>query len=153
MKKTALCLAAAGFLMTASGAACEGIAGEEFRGRMQEKVFEAVIEDLDLSAEQQARIRRQRRRQRALKKELREKGRALRKELRAELEKETTDHAKVNSLSGRIKELMSRGTDARIEGILETKEILSVDQFKKLNVRMEEMRRERKERRRKKFPE
>ncbi|MDD5347097.1 MAG: Spy/CpxP family protein refolding chaperone [Candidatus Omnitrophica bacterium] len=109
------------------------------RGRMQrgpDEHFDAVFKELNLTPEQQQKLFGQRSFQEKQRAVLREKMSVLRKEMTAELNKEKTDRKRLKVLVDRMKVLMGERIQHRVESILALKDILTPEQFKKLNEKM-----------------
>jgi len=123
------------------GDAQEGAAGYK-QGRMKNH-----IKDLELTPEQQEQLKAQRIEQMKKGKELRNKLRAKRKALREELEKEDVDKSKIYGLVAEIKTILGNQVEQRVEGILSTKEILTPEQFEKLQQKRTEAKANRKSQR------
>ena len=112
-------------------------------GKMEEKLFEDTIAELHLSTGQQDEIRKQRTRQGNAAQKLRQKLRVAMEEMRKELEKEQTDMRKLKSLVGEVKKYQGELLEVRVDGILETKKVLTPEQFSLLMEKTEKLRRER----------
>lgn len=98
-----------------------------------EQKFDAVIKELNLTAEQQEAITKQRSEDKAAFAQMRQKNRELREAVRKELDSENTDMAKLSQLVAQTKELAGQRIDAQINGILAMKKLLTPEQFKTLN--------------------
>ena len=103
----------------------------------KEKMFEGLVEELGITPEQEAQIKKQRSDHKATSKELRKQLRAKHKELRGELEKDTADEGKINTLVAEIKTLMGTKLEQRVKSILFMKETLTQEQFTKLREKKE----------------
>jgi len=101
------------------------------RGANREK-FEKIIQELDLSPEQQELINKQRAGHREKRRQTFQTLRTKRLELKQELEKQDVDKKKIDSLVSEIKPLLGKLLDLRVESILAMKEILTPEQFEKL---------------------
>ena len=93
--------------------------------------IDKLVEELDLTLEQQEQLKSFKSEQEAAKKALREENRSKRAELREELEKADTDRAKVDSIVAEIKDLMGQKLDGMIKGVLLMKETLTPEQYEK----------------------
>ncbi len=102
--------------------------GNGREGRHQEK-FQRMVQELNLSEEQQVRMKEQRQQHREQQQALRQQVKQKREELRQELEKPEIDPAHIQQISIELKELMGQKIDQQIQGILTTKEILTPEQF------------------------
>ena len=102
-------------------------------GKNWEARFSEIIKELDLTQEQQQAITKQRTQEKAQSQELRQKIKSVRDEITAELNKESTDTAKVNSLIAQLKNLTGNRIEQQIQGIMFLKKILTPAQFKALN--------------------
>lgn len=109
----------------------------EFGGRGErrfnrERVFDNIVQELNLTPEQQELIQKQREEHRNKKRLALQKLKTKRLELRQELEKQEIDKKKIDSLVAEIKPLLGKLLDLRVKSILAMKEILTPEQFKKL---------------------
>ncbi len=102
------------------------------RGVNRERVFESVVQELKLTPEQQDLIKKQRAKQKEKRRQTFQTLRTKRLELRQELEKQDIDKKKIDSLVAEIKPLMGELLDLKVESILAMKEILTPEQFEKL---------------------
>ena len=103
----------------------------------REKMFEGLVEELGITPEQQAEIKKERSDHKATGKELRKQLRAKHQELKTELEKNTTDAGKINTLVAEIKTLMGTKLEQRVKSVLFMKETLTPEQFTKLREKKE----------------
>lgn len=128
------------FLLTGAGLFAEamgedgpgfgpGSRGDE--GKMEGR-FEEMNKELGLTKEQAEKLRAHRRSQRetnqALWKQMQEKREAL----RVELEQPKVNTGKAKSINEELKALHNKMADQRLAGVLEVREILTAEQFKKL---------------------
>lgn len=151
MKKAVTVAAVMGLILSAVPAyAYEGCYMGEKGGKQYNKgeKFDKLSEELGLSAEQKELLKKDREATFAKMKELREKIQAARKELKAELDKETLDTARVNGLVAQLKDLMGQQIQARVDKVMSMKNILTPEQFKKMQQLIEEKKHEFKGRRR-----
>lgn len=100
--------------------------------RHKEEKMANCVKELELTAEQQGQIKKQRNEQREKNKELRDKLRVKRTQLREELEKQDIDKSKIYGLVAEIKTLLGNQLEQRVESVLSMKEMLTPEQFKKL---------------------
>lgn len=107
--------------------------------KSREEIIDTIVKDLHLNAQQEQLIAAQREQEKKGSLELREKMKTLRVELSQELEKKNTDKTKVYSLIAEMKELIGKRIEKKVEGILSLKEILTPEQFKLLNSKIEEV--------------
>lgn len=110
--------------------------GKKGMGFHKGERFEEMVKELGLTEEQQKKIEEH-------KKTMMEKAKALREEIQqkkeaigAELQKEQLDMEKINVLQAEIKALIAQREDGRLKGILEMREILTLEQFQKLHEKM-----------------
>ncbi len=96
-----------------------------FKSRMKE--------ELGLTDEQQQKLQAHRQNHRGQRKQVFQQMMSLRDELKAELEKINIDTAKAHALNDQIKKLTNQMADHRLEGILQLRKILTVEQFKKFS--------------------
>jgi len=108
----------------------------------KEKMFEGLVEELGITPEQQAEIKKERSDHKAASKELRKQLRTKHQELRGELEKDTTDKGKINTLVAEIKTLTGTKLEQRVKSVLFMKETLTPEQFAKLREKKEKHKRE-----------
>jgi Spy/CpxP family protein refolding chaperone len=106
-----------------------GKAGWQHKGKISKK----DMGELNLTPEQQKKIKEQRKEQGSAMKSLRESLKAKHEELRAEIDKEKSDKAKIEGITADLKKLEDQRIDQEIKGILQTKETLTPEQFKKLS--------------------
>ncbi len=103
-------------------------------GNRHEKLFE----ELNLSEEQKKKLdenkNKYRDQHKALMDQLKEK-RAL---LQKELQNESLDKPKILQIQNDLKTLENQMSDQRLQGVLDVREILTADQYKKFQSRMEE---------------
>lgn len=102
-------------------------------GEFWGKGFYKGLKKLNLTAEQRSKLNTQRAAQRDAMKAIRQSIASKRRELRAEIDKETTDRARIDSIAAELKNLECRRIDQRIKGILQMKELLTPEQFKQLH--------------------
>jgi Spy/CpxP family protein refolding chaperone len=107
-------------------------------GKGWDEQFNEVIKELNLTPKQQQAITQQRTQEKAQSQELRQKIKAVRDQITQELNKQTTDTARVNSLVAQLKELTGQRIDHQIKGIIALKKILTPEQFKMLNEKTEQ---------------
>ena len=94
--------------------------------------------DLNLTHEQQEKMKQHREANQEKKKQLRELMQAKRAELKAEIGKPALDSAKVYALASEIKSLFGQMLDLRIEGLLFMKQTLTPEQFEKFQKKINE---------------
>jgi len=104
----------------------------------KEKMFDSLVEELGITPEQEAQIKKQRSDHKATGKELRKQLRTKHQELKTELEKGTTNEGKINALVAEVKTLMGTKLEQRVKSILFMKEILTPEQFAKLQEKKRE---------------
>lgn len=109
-------------------------------GKRHGKGFKRMAEELNLTPEQREKFKALRKDQGAAMKKLRESIRAKREELRVEMDNEKTDKAKIDGITADLKKLEGERVDQEVKGILQMKETLTPEQFKKLGAMHEEMR-------------
>jgi len=106
--------------------------GKRQKGQGGEKMFQNLIQQLNLTAEQQKQLEASKKEHRASTKEIRNALTLKKMELRLELEKEKIDRKKIDGIASEIKRLLGRQIDLKVEGILTMKQILTPEQFEKL---------------------
>ena len=150
---TTLCLFSDAYARHPGGEGEGPEGGREKRGEYMQKKMDEIYDRLDLTPEQEEKIRAQRREEREKSRELMEKYRAKRGELRTELEKETIDKARVDLLIKEVTTVKQEILRQRVDRIMATREILTSEQFRKLQEmkkeKMEKMRSKMKERHKK----
>ncbi|NQT32736.1 MAG: Spy/CpxP family protein refolding chaperone [Candidatus Omnitrophica bacterium] len=124
----------------------EGAPGEKGEACERAGKINNLVEKLDLTPEQQELMKKHRQDTKTNVKELKEEMKANRKALHEEMKKYDADTSSINATVARIKELRGKLLDYKVAGFLQTKEILTQEQFEK----MQQMRAERKERKGKK---
>jgi len=103
--------------------------------------FEKLTEELGLSKEQSERLKAEREVFKNKNRELKENLKAKRKELKAELEKPEIDRPTVDRIIKEMSEINEMKLRDRVDKIIATKNILTPEQFGKLQEKMEEKRR------------
>lgn len=91
--------------------------------------------DLGLTPQQTAELKARREANAGKAKEVREALKAKRAELKAEIEKPTVDRARITTLTTDIKNLTGQMIDQRVNSILAMKEILTPEQFAKMQAK------------------
>jgi len=141
MKKMVAAAAVIGLILSAVPAyAYEGHGPEGTGEERYEKggKFDKISEELGLSDEQKAALKKDREATFAKMKELRDKVQSARKELKAELDKETLDTARVNALVAQLKDLMGQQIQSRVDKVMSLRKILTPEQYKKMQGLIEE---------------
>ncbi|MBI4396110.1 MAG: Spy/CpxP family protein refolding chaperone [Elusimicrobia bacterium] len=92
---------------------------------------EEVHQQLNLTPEQEKKLEEHRRTHREQAKALHEEQKQKREALRQELEKPELDMAKVKALHDEMKGVHDKLADHRLDGILEVRQVLTPEQFKK----------------------
>ncbi|MEI6633026.1 MAG: Spy/CpxP family protein refolding chaperone [Chlamydiota bacterium] len=110
--------------------------GDEGGGR-KGKGLGKHLKELDLTPEQQQKMKAQRKEQGIAMKSIRDALKAKHEELRAEIDKEKSDKAKIESITAELKKLEAQRIDQDVKGILQMKESLTPEQFKKLSAMRE----------------
>ncbi|MFH1379136.1 MAG: Spy/CpxP family protein refolding chaperone [bacterium] len=100
--------------------------------RKKDGMREKFIKKLDLSPEQQEQMKKQREAHRAQRKEINRKMKDLQDQLKTELNKEQVNSARVDGIASEMKGLQSSLVDQRIEAVLSMKNILTPEQYKKM---------------------
>lgn len=107
-------------------------------GRRKGKGLGKDLRRLDLTPEQEAKLMEQRKEQKDIMKLIHRSLKAVHEELRAEIDRETSDPAKIEELTAEMKRLEAQRIDREIKGILQMKVVLRPEQFKKLGAIREE---------------
>jgi Spy/CpxP family protein refolding chaperone len=95
--------------------------------------FENIARELNLTESQKQQMAQQRTKEKEQGRVLREEMKAVRDELTKELDKDKPDRVRISSIISQMKELIGRRIEQRVEGILSMKQVLTPEQFKKLN--------------------
>ena len=148
LKKIMVLAVAANFVLSAcpvfsqEAAECEGNGPwgrrhekGEYRERMKER-REKFAEELSLTDEQKEEMKELRKANKEKKKELRGSLKEKQKELRNELNVYDSDTRKVRSLVSEVKGLQGELIDLRVQSIMDTKGILTEEQFGKFTAKM-----------------
>jgi len=120
--------------------------GEENEGERGRRM-KNFVEELDITPEQQAKLKEQRDEHRERIKELLQALRDKRKGLAEELEKTTTDKDKIDELVSEIKGLHGQLIDERVKNILQMKTILTHEQFSEFKEKIDSFKEKRRGRR------
>jgi len=113
-------------------------APEGGRGNGKGDKFQKLAEELNLTPEQKEKLKAQRAEFKEKNKALREKMQAKNKELKNELKNPTVDRAAVNATIEDIKSLTGEKLNSRVDKILSMKDVLTPEQFTKLQEKMQE---------------
>lgn len=106
--------------------------GPEGMEGMKEKMearFKEVSKELNLTPEQEEQLKKHRTQSREEMKEFRKKIADKREELGKELQKQKLDMEKISQLNSELKIMHSEMQDNRLKGILEVRNILSLEQY------------------------
>ncbi len=140
-------LIAALFLTSLAYAQPVGDVPEGGAKRHRKEAIENLVQELNLTPEQQEQIKKQRNEQAQKTKALRNRLQAKRKQLREELEKQAVDKNKIDSLVVEIKSLMGQQLEHRVERVISMSEILTPEQFEKMKEKRKQKQRKMKQRR------
>ena len=125
--KRILILGAIAMLLFSATTACAQGGGTKHKQQHRDN----LIEELALTPEQQAQFEEQRSEHRRQMKETHAALQDKRLQLQAELEKSVSDKNKIDTLAFELKSLQAQLIDLRIDGIVQTKTILTPEQFAK----------------------
>ncbi len=114
--------------------------GECARGEGKHK--DVFGEELGLSAEQKEQIKQHREENKGAVKELHQQLKAKRDQLKVELDKPASDEGKISLIVEEIKALEGQMIEYRVDRILEMKEILTPEQYQKLQEKKESRKKE-----------
>ncbi len=103
---------------------------EAMREKMKTRMIE-VFKQLDLSPEQEKQLRAHRNKHRDQEKNIHESISSKREEMKIELQKQELNMAKIDKINSELKSVNSKRADLMIEGVLEIRKILTVEQFTK----------------------
>ncbi len=120
-----------------------GMAGVRGFGGGGGQHMERMMEELDLTEDQQQKLEANREAQIVNGKKLFKGFAEKQKELADELEKESTNRSAINALAGDLKDIQGQMIDHRIDSVLAVKEILTPEQFQKFSKGVKSMRDER----------
>lgn len=115
--------------------------------RHRKEAIGNLVQELNLTPEQQEQIKKQRSEQMHKAKALRDRLQAKRKQLREELEKQAVDKAKIYGLVAEIKSLMGQQLEDRVERVISMSEILTPEQFEKMKEKRKQRQQKIKQRR------
>jgi Spy/CpxP family protein refolding chaperone len=113
-----------------------GGAGEEQKGGR----FKEHLKELNLTPAQTEQLNTQRQANKSAMRELQQALKTKRGELREELDKQNPDKGKLEGITSELKRLEAQRIDQRVKSILQMKETLTPEQFKKMSA-LEEGRR------------
>lgn len=102
-----------------------------------------IFKDLGLSAEQTKMLEDNKSKHREEMKASFEAMRAKEALLRDELQRESLDIGKITQINNELKDIQLKMTDQKLAGILEVRKILTPEQFRKFNKKIEERREQR----------
>jgi Spy/CpxP family protein refolding chaperone len=153
-KRFMVYLSAVLVLLAASASyAMPGFRGSQYEGKegkkeeVYEKKFQDMTEKLDLSEKQKEQLKAHRDQQKTRMKELKGELKTNYKELRKELENYDTDERTIKGTAAKLKTVQAQLLDQKVDNFLAMKKILAPEQFQKMN----ELRKERHEKMRKKM--
>ncbi|MBU4313138.1 MAG: Spy/CpxP family protein refolding chaperone [Candidatus Omnitrophica bacterium] len=101
--------------------------GEEYAGKKTDN----LTKELGLTPEQEEKIKALKTEQREAKKQLMDKIQSKKAELKEELEKATTNRARINSIVKELSALMEYKLEQRVESVLSMREVLTPEQYEK----------------------
>lgn len=104
----------------------------------KEARFKKMSEELQLTPQQKEQLTKEKEEFASRSKDLREKIKTARTGLKMELEKPAPDKAKVNSLVTEIKDMVGQQIQNRVDKVMAMKQILTPEQFNKMNASMKE---------------
>jgi len=120
--------------------------GRDKEGPQLRNKHEWMIKQLGLTEEQQKQIREHHREQSEQQQALREQTKAKHRELAEELQKTDINESRVGQLAAELTTLAGQRIDARIQGILTMKNILTPEQFAQFQEKVKEFRNKHKSR-------
>lgn len=148
MKIVIAALIAGAFLTAGQGAYAfdkEGKNGPD-QEKKHEEMFDKMTKDLNLTADQQAKLKANKEAQRAKMTQLREAMKANRAKFKEAVNKPGVTRASLEPVIAETKALESQMVDQRVDSILAIKAILTPEQFEKMHKGFEEKQKERGER-------
>jgi len=132
MATTAALTTGALLLVLASAHAGSPWKGEGEEGEHKDKHHDEYLQELNLTPEQMEQFTKQREEKRSAMEGLRNSIREKHRELREELDRETTDSEKLASIVSDLKSLEAQRIDQKVKSIVQMKEILTPEQFQKM---------------------
>jgi Spy/CpxP family protein refolding chaperone len=112
-------------------------------GRQGQEHKAELFKELNLTAEQEAKLAEYRKQDKAEAEQNRTAMKEAREKLREELDKPTSDMTVVGNLANTIKQGQAQMVDHRIKSILQLKEVLTPEQFQKFQEKTKEKMKER----------
>lgn len=123
-----------------------GFEGDEAKnGKGPEKHFQDMTEQLDLSKEQKEQLKTHYDQQKVRMKETGEALKTSRKALRDEMQNYNSDESTIKNTTAELKALQAQMLDQKVDGFLAMREILTPEQFQKMNDLREERRNQNRE--------
>jgi len=125
----------------AQGAAGEkGKYAQRIQAAVKEAIKEAIAEELGLTEEQQAQLAEMRKADQAQRKQIMQATHAAQVRLKEELAKYDSDPATLQQVATEVKTLQAQTIDHRIASVTKMKEILTPEQFAKIQEKAKEKR-------------
>lgn len=137
IEKGLVAVAVAAMVFSTVGIYAEASGNAPQRTEKKEAHFKKMVEELQLTAEQQKQFTKEREEFAMKSKDLKEKMRSTRSSLKAELEKPALDKGRVNSLAAELKNLVGQQIQNRVDKVMAMKQILTPEQFSKMKCSME----------------
>jgi len=140
-QKIALAITALSMVFVAETAFAQGPEGPEQPARPPKGEFiQKMVDELDLTEQQVQQITKNKQESDQQNKLLREKMKQARDAIRTELIKDTTNEKALKRLANELKTVQAEMVDQHIKSLLEVKKILTPEQFKQFNEKMEQKR-------------
>jgi Spy/CpxP family protein refolding chaperone len=144
LKQTLAASAISAFLFCSAVYAEEGAGKWQHEGKMHHEMdFSKMGKDLNLSPEQENKLKENREAHRAQMESLYSQIKTKREEIRTELGKAEFDENKIRQIHAELKDLRSQAEDMRLNAIIEVRKILTVEQFNKFNELRKQFKKER----------
>jgi Spy/CpxP family protein refolding chaperone len=137
MKIVMIGFIAGSFLATGAYANDKGASGTD-REKKHEEMFDKMTKELDLTADQQAKLKANKEAQHAEKEALHEAMKANRAKFKEAIAKPGATKADIEPIAAEMKSLQAQMVDQRVDSILAVKAILTPDQFTKMQKKFEE---------------
>jgi|GEM_PF-1876644 len=118
----------------------EGKYAQRIRAAVKEAINEAIAEELGLTEEQKAQLAEMRKADQATGQELRNSLKTAQKNLKETLSQYDADPATVQSLAAQVKTIQGQMVDHRVASVTKMKEILTPEQFAKIQEKAKERR-------------
>lgn len=138
LKVKALMVSCLFILGVASGVYAQGMKDVQCDMPCKDKVLDKAFDELKLSSEQREKVKKQREESKVKRDVIREKMKQQKTALKEEINKPTVDKNKLNSIVAETKNLINQQLDLYINQVLGLKDILTPEQFKTWQAKIDE---------------